>query len=241
MGVAAAVNRFDTNFKLTNNKGRSIFIDGEQTLGLPETDVSPQVYAAWRINNKHGIGFTYFSANRVGSSFEIDRNLGGLNVTGNVEVSDKSKFYYLNYSYTFVENPGSRVRGIIGLYGLDLKLGLEAKGLIELDGETIASGRYSEDVRQLIPLPVIGIDYYFAATPKWEFGSRFALVAGKYEDTSALVIDAKLVARYKIATHVGLSLAANYFNGDIDIDEDNERKEIRYGYDGFSIGLDFNW
>ncbi len=36
-------------------------------------------------------------------------------------------------------------------------------------------------------------------------------------------------------------IAANYFNGDIDINNDDERTEVTYGYDGFSIGLDFNW
>jgi hypothetical protein len=242
LGVAAAVNRFDTNLKFTNNStGRSIFVDGEQSLGLPTTDVSPQLYGAWRINNKHGLGFTYFSANRVGSTIAIDKNLGDLNVTGDVEVSDKSRFYYLNYSYTFIENPGSRVRGVLGLYGLDLRLGLKAEGLIELNGEPIASGRYSEDVKQLIPLPIIGVDYFFAATPKWALGSRFALIGGKYKDTSALVIESKIAARYQLAEHVALMLAANYFNGDIDINDDDERKEISYGYDGFSIGLDFNW
>jgi hypothetical protein len=241
-GVGAAVNRFDTNLKFTNKAtGRSIFVDGEQSLGLPETAVSPMLYGAWRINNKHGLGFSYFRVNRVGTTLEVDKNLGDLNITGEVTVADKSKFFYANYSYTFAEKPDSRVRGILGIYALDLNLGLEGNGVIEVGGAPVSSGQFAEEANLLIPLPVLGIDFFFAVTPKWALGSRFAMIGGNYKDTSALVFDARIQARYQMTPHVALMLGVNYFNGDIDINDDDERQEIRYGYDGFALGLDFNW
>lgn len=242
LGIAASYNRFDTNVKFTNKeKDISLFIDAEQSLGLPESNVSPMLYGTWRINNKHSMGFNVFRASREGSIFAVDLDIRDINVTGNIGMSDKSTFYYMNYGYTFVENPTSRVRGILGLYGVDLKLGIDAAGTITVKDAPVTSGRYSEELNQLIPLPIIGLDFFFAATDKWGLGSRFAFIGGSYSDYSALIVDARIMARYQMSKHVALMTGVNYFNGDIDINSEDERWEVRYGYDGVFLGLDFNW
>ena len=92
LGVGGVVTRFDTNYKITDkSSGVSIFIDGEGTLGLPTTNVSPGFYGLWRITEKHGIGFNYFSSDRDGETLGVDRNFGDLNVTGAVKIFDRSK------------------------------------------------------------------------------------------------------------------------------------------------------
>jgi len=242
LGVGAAFNRFDTNYQFTDKEsGASIFVDGEGTLGLPRTNISPALYGMWRIGEKHGIGFHYFSSSREGASLEVDRDIGDLNITGLVTVFDRSRFYYANYAYTFVDNKTSQVNGILGLYGIDLKLGFEAEGDITINDVPVVGGFIKDEVNQLIPLPVIGIDFWVAVAPRWALGSKLALIGGSYKEYTALVVDASIRARFQMTDHVALMLGALYFNGDIDIDENDQRQEISYGYDGFVLGLDFNW
>lgn len=49
LGVAAGLVRFDTKFKFTQkSSGQSVFVDGEGTLGLNETDTVPLLYGFYR-------------------------------------------------------------------------------------------------------------------------------------------------------------------------------------------------
>lgn len=242
LGIGAAVNRFDTSYKITNKEtGRSIFIDGEGSLDLPETAVSPTIYGYWQINPKHGLGFRYFSADREGTSIDIDRPIGDVNLSGTVTVFDRSKFFLLNYGYKFSTTPNAVVRGIIGIYGLDLRLGFEGKGQISDGVNPPVTGTIDDEINTFAPLPLLGLDFWQAIADDWALGARFAMIGGQFDDINGLVFDAQIRARYQMTNHVGLVLAANYFSGDLDIDKDDEKQNIKYGYDGFAIGLDFNW
>jgi len=242
LGIGAAVNRFDTSYKISDkNTGRSLFIDGEGSLELPQTAVSPTVYGYWRINQKHGLGFRYFSVDREGGSFEVDQDIGDVNLSGNLTVFDRSKFFLLNYGYTFSTKPDARVRGIIGIYGLDLRLGFEGEGEISDGTNPPITGEIDDEVNTFVPLPLLGVDFNQAVSDDWALGARFAMIGGQFNDVDGLVFDAQIRARYQISNHVGLVLAANYFSGDITINDDSDRQEIKYGYDGFAVGLDFNW
>ena len=69
LGVGGILVRLDTNFKFTSKpSGRSVFVDGEGTLGLPETDIIPALYGYYRFAKKHAIGFSYFRINREATS-----------------------------------------------------------------------------------------------------------------------------------------------------------------------------
>jgi len=110
IGVGVGFGRFDTNVKFTEKStGRSVFIDMEGTLGLPETDTVPILYGYWRINGNHGLGFSYYQIKRETSLFTIDGNFDNLTVTGEAKLSDVSRFYYLAYNYTAYHDDRSYV------------------------------------------------------------------------------------------------------------------------------------
>ena len=50
-----------------------------------------------------------------------------------------------------------------------------------------------------------------------------------------------MTARYSLSKHVGLVLGASYFNGDLELTDTDEQKQLTYGYDGVYVGLDFNF
>jgi hypothetical protein len=242
IGIGVGFERFDTNVKFTEKStGKTVFIDLEGTLGMPETDVVPILYGFWRINDKHGIGFSYYQIRRETTLLGIDENLGDLAITGNVKMSDESRFYSLSYNYSVYHDDRAYVFLALGVNAIDLKYRLGAEGTIDIGGTPIVSGEYSQEVNQIAPLPMIGIDAWFALTPKWAFGTKFALIGGSYKEVTAKAMEIKIRAKYSFNKNVGLSFGFNDFYSVIEIDEADVLTDINYGFSGFKIGIDLGF
>jgi len=239
VGIAAGLMRFDTNFKITDREsGVSVFLDAEGTLQLPETKVMPLVYGYWRPSPKHGFGFGYFSVRRDSELIAIDRNFDDLTLDGRATLTDDTRFYALTYNYTVFQDSRAFVFASIGIKAIDLEYQFDAVGQVSLDGEVIETGSYSKTIEQFAPIPLAGIDAWFALTDKWSFGVRAAFVAGDVSDVRAIITESSIRAKYDFNEHVGLFLGINYFDGDITINDVDEKQEINYGFDGIMLGVD---
>ena len=239
VGIAAGLMRFDTNFKITDrDSGVSVFLDAEGTLELPETKVMPLVYGFWRPSQKHGLGFGYFSVRRDSELITIDRNFDDLNLDGRASLTDDTRFYALTYNYTVFQDSRALVFASFGIKAIDLEYQFDAIGQVSLDGEIIESGSYSKTIEQFAPIPLGGIDAWFALTDKWSFGARAAFVAGEVSDVRAVITESSIRAKYEFNEHVGLFMGMNYFDGDITINDADEKQEINYGFDGLMLGID---
>lgn len=239
VGIAAGLMRFDTNFKITDrDSGASVFLDAEGTLQLPETKVIPLVYGYWRPSLKHGLGFGYFSVRRDSELIAIDRNFGDLRLDGRASLTDDTSFYALTYNYTVFQDSRAFVFASFGIKAIDLEYQFDAIGQVSLDGEVIESGSYSNTIEQFAPIPLAGIDAWFALTEKWSVGARAAFVAGEVSDVRAVITESSIRAKYEFNEHIGLIIGVNYFDGDITINDVDEKQEINYGFDGIMLGVD---
>jgi len=239
VGIAAGLVRFDTNFKITDREtGVSVFLDAEGTLGLPETKVMPLVYGYWRPSPKHGLGFGYFSVRRDSELIAIDRNFDDLSLNGRATLSDDTRFYALTYNYTVLQDARAFVFASFGIKAIDLEYQFDAIGAVSFKGEVIESGRYSKTIEQFAPIPLAGVDAWFALTDKWSFGARAAFVAGEVSDVRAVITESSIRAKYEFNKNVGLIFGINYFDGDITVKAADEKQEINYGFDGVMLGID---
>jgi len=233
--------RFDTKLKFTDKTRtafNSIFIDPEGTLGLPETSSVTTIYGVWSINPKHSIGFSYFSVNREVTLLNIDETLEDIRIQGEVKLSDATNFYRLNYGYTLFDDYRSKIKFHAGIYGLDLKYVFEASGQITRDGIT-RTGVVKDEAKVFAPLPLIGIDLWYNFTPTWGINTKVAFVRGSYEDVSAGVLQTSVNAQYRFTDHVGIVFGLAYFDADVEIEDDVEKIDVVYGYDGGFIGMHF--
>ena len=64
-------------------------------------------------------------------------------------------------------------------------------------------------------------------------------MAGSYENVSATVFDAAMVGRYAVTRNFGLNVGAVYLSADIIIENDISESDIKYGYEGLYLGLDY--
>ena len=242
VGIAAGLMRFDTNFKITDrDSGASVFLDAEGTLQLPETKVIPLVYGYWRPSPKHGLGFGYFSVRRDSELIAIDRNFDDLRLDGRATLSDDTSFYALTYNYTVFQDSRAFVFASFGIKAIDLEYQFDAIGQVSLDGEVIESGSYRNTIEQFAPIPLAGIDAWFALTDKWSVGARAAFVAGEVSDVRAVITESSIRAKYEFNEHIGLIMGINYFDGDITINDVDEKQEINYGFDGILLGVDIGF
>lgn len=237
LGVGIALVRFDTSVKFGDKqKDRSIFVDTEGTLGLPDWDSIPVFYGAYRFSQKHGIGFSYFQVKRESSVYEIDETLDDVRITGQATFSDATRFYNVFYANTLYEDDRSRVQGNIGINVLDIKYVLEAEGTITYEDMTTSSSLY-EDAGITAPLLLFGLDFWYAFTPKWGISTKIALVGGSYQDIRGWVVNSTINARYQFSKHTGAVFGITYFDADINIEDESERTDVKYGYDGAFLGL----
>ncbi|UCE89010.1 MAG: hypothetical protein JSW10_12005 [Pseudomonadota bacterium] len=242
LGLGVAYVRFDTNARFTNKESgrRPIFIDAEGTLGLPETDTVPTIAGLYRFSSKHALGFSYFQVRREVTVFDFDETVGEITVQGTAKLTDKTRFYDLAYMYTFFEDDRSYVLGSIGLNGLDLRYGFEANGQLTIGGVSRV-GEIKEEANVFAPLPLFGLDFLYSFTPKWLIATRVALVGGRYQDVTAGVLRTDVRARYRFNRRLGAVLGITYFDADVKIEDDQERIDVNYGYNGGFFGLYINF
>ncbi len=240
VGIGLAAVRFDTKIRfIEKQSGISVFLDPEGNLDLPEIARVNTFYAAYRLAKKHTIGAAYFAVKRDTTFFNQEINIEDVVIlNGRASLSDDTKFYFIDYGYTLFHDYRSNVKGLLGIAGLDLKYTFNASGEIIVDGVP-TTGTYYKDASVFAPLPLFGIDLSFAFTPKWSVATKVALVSGSYEDIKASVFQASTDARYWFTKNVGGVIGISYFNADVTIDEQTERKEITYGYGGAYAGLHF--
>jgi hypothetical protein len=239
VGIAGGLMRFDTNFKFTDREtGLSAFLDSEGSMDLPEVKTIPLVYGFWRPSQKHGVGFAYFSVRRESELISIDRNFGDLSVDGRASLEDDTRFYTLAYNYTLFQDSRAFLFASFGINAIDLKYDFDAFGVLTLDGEPISSGAYSERLEQFAPIPMIGLDAWFAITDKWSFGARAAFVGGEVNDVRALILESRIRAKYDLNEHIGLLVGLNYFDGDVTLNDTDLKTEINYGFEGLMLGID---
>ena len=240
VGIGLAAVRFDTKIRfIEKQSGVSVFLDPEGNLDLPEIARVNTFYAAYRLAKKHVIGAAYFAVKRDTTFFNQEINADDIVIlNGQASLSDDTKFYFLDYGYTLFHDHRSNVKGLLGIAGLDLKYTFEASGEIVIDGVP-TTGNYYKDASVFAPLPLFGIDLSFAFTPKWSVATKVALVAGSYEEIKASAFQARTDARYWFTKNVGGVVGISYFNADVTINEQTERKEITYGYGGAYAGLHF--
>ncbi len=242
LGLALGLERFDTNVEITDREtGNSIFLDGEGSFGLPETKSMPILYGAARINEKHGIGFYTFRLDREGTALSVNRNFGRLYVDGSVSFSDRTDFSYLAWQYRLFDDSHTVIKMLVGIYALDLRYEITARGLVSVDGAPVESGEYRDDIDLFAPLPLVGLDYWSRVTDRWYLGGKLAFITGSYSDTDALVIDAALRARYRMTPRVSMVTGVNFLSADVEITRSTTVRDISYGYEGIYLGLDFNF
>jgi hypothetical protein len=239
LGIGMAIVKFDTNIKVTDKStGNGIYLDLEGNLDLPDVSTVITLYGAYQFKPRHSFSFSYFNINRESEIVNFDKTLEDITVVGMASISDTTGFYRLDYGYNLFNDTHSKIDLMAGIYAIDLRYVFQAEGDITVDGVTI-SDSIMEEANIFAPLPLIGLNFRFRITDSWALTTRVAFVTGSYDDLTASVTQTSINAIYGINKHFGFVMGLSYFDADIVIEDDSEKQDISYGYDGAYIGMHF--
>jgi len=238
LGVGTAIVRLDSKITITDKEtGDRLFMDLEGTLGLPAETSVTNFYGGYRFNQNHAFGIGYFRINRSSELIDFEGNLDDIIIVkADATLTDRTAFTRIFYGYSLFRDDRSAVRFLGGLFVFDFDYLFEVDGLITVDGVT-KNRTIREEISQVVPLPMFGVDFNFFFTPKWSVDTAVLFVGGSYQEVSATVFQTSVRATYHATKHIGLDIGIAYFDADVTIDTETERQEIFYGYDGISLGL----
>lgn len=201
VNLGAHVATFDSTFRLgLSNIGIGIDLDVEDFLGLTSDNTAFRVDVGYRLGKsmRHKVDFSWFRYHREGEKVltedvELPPELGGETLPTGKTVSSIFNFdiYKLKYKYSFFLDDRVDLNAGIGAYVMPLKFGLGLKGQ-ERTEESITA-----------PLPVIGLGFDFAFTPKWFLRQSLDLFYLEMGEFRGSILNAQLALEYLPWKHLG--------------------------------------
>jgi hypothetical protein len=197
----------DSNFRLgETNLGVGVGIDVEELLGLDTTDKSWRIDAGYRFGKtrRHKVELGWFKFDRTGTKFldeqvEIPPELGG-GTAGPGQVTSEFNFAIikLKYEYSFVFDKRADLNLGIGVFVMPIEFGI----LGTVGG--VGDAGVQEEITA--PLPVVGLGFDFAITPKWIIRQQIDLFYLEIGDFSGGIADMNLALEWLPWKHFGFGL-----------------------------------
>jgi hypothetical protein len=229
---------FSTNVKVAGeNVGPGDDVDLEDDLGIKREDSSVYLGASWRFKPKHRIFGSFFQSSReskVVANREIQ--IGDEVYPAGATLKTKLSFNVLpvTYAYSVKQTDRSEFAVTGGLHWNSIKLNVEGSasaGNQDLDTEM--------EAKVDAPMPLIGLDYAYAFTDRWRGGARGEVFwfdfSGGPIDVGGTIVNLRLSTDYWFMRNLGIGAAVNYFQFDVDVDSNNWKGALKYGYVGPQI------
>jgi hypothetical protein len=216
------------------------YIDFSQSLGLSTSDQTFSAEVGWRFGRKWQLRGQYFrvdDSSRVTLEEDVEWGDAVYGVGTNVGVGTDMQITRLFFGRTF-RSTETREFGLgLGMHILDLSAYINGNATINGEGAGFVEERAS--VSQ--PLPNFGAWYMHAFSPNWAATLRFDWLSANIDDLDGRIINAAASVGYAIGDHVGLSLAYNYFELAVDVDDSDWHGRARLRFDGPYLALTGYW
>ncbi len=195
----------DTILRLdANNLPVGTYVDFHDTLGGDNQTTIFRLDGLYRFNDKHGLGFSYYSLKFTGSRvLDQDIQWGDVTFPINAKVDSEIKFdvYKLNYQYSLFHNNKVELGASFGLHIMKMSASITAIGIAESQSEAVTA-----------PLPVFGLyaDYNF--TPRFSAFYTYQWFFVNYKDKIKGGLQDFLIGlEYRVFRNVALGIAYNRF------------------------------
>jgi len=205
--------------------GRGTEINLEDDLGLDSNQNTGIVNAYVRLAQRHRVGLGYFRLNRSATGL-IDKTIQFEDrvFVVNTQVSTKfnNDIIFFNYMYSVFQKKNAELSLALGLHYMSTETSLSTSG-----------GSISSSTDAQAPLPVIGLEYRYAATPKLHLGllaQWFEVDAG---DFSGAIRNLNASLEYFVQKNVSVGVGYNNFNINVDATGSNFLGELDWTYKGF--------
>jgi len=181
----------------TDVLGAGVDIDVEDFLGVSSTVTSARLDALYRLGEKrrHRLGLSYFAFRRDGTFVaQEDFEEGDINIKAGDTVNTvyNTDLLKLDYAYSFFMDERFNLAVSGGLYVMPIELGISASP---------GGGETRTDITA--PLPVVGISFDFAVSPKWILKQSFELFYLEIGNYRGGIADARFLVEWNVWEHWG--------------------------------------
>jgi len=214
----------DSNFRIGGkNLGIGLEVDVESLLGLNTTDSSFRIDGGYRFGKtqRHKWELSWFGFHRSGSTY-IDAEIeipdvppdggGGANSIGPGQFESVFNFdiYKLKYEYSFLYDDRIDVSLGAGLYIMPLEFGFT--GVINGVGQSTIKESITA------PLPVVGLGFDFALTPKWFVRQQAELFYLSIDDYKGTIANLLFALEYLPWKHFGFGIGVDWMHVGVEAD-----------------------
>jgi len=180
-----------------------VVIDVEKALGMKAHNTVFRLAGSYRIGEqrRHRVDLEYFYFNRS-SSKTLGKDIIVDNVTfsGTVDATFNFQILKAAYSYSFFQDDRMDLAASIGLFTMPVKFEINSTGL----------GR-SKDLKFTAPLPVLGLRYDIAITPRWFLRTKVEFFYLEYQNFSGGLMDTNIALDYNPWKNFGIGLGLENF------------------------------
>ena len=242
INLGAYIATMDSAFRLgESNLGLGLELDVEEFLGLDTSDTSFRIDAGYRFGKtrRHTVEFSWFRFHREGTKFideEIEIPSEPPETIGPGDFTTVFNFdiYKLMYEYSFFFDERADLNLGLGLYIAPIEVGVSAV----VGG--VFDGKMEEEITA--PLPVIGLGFDFAITPKWIITQQVELFYLEYDDYKGAISSVNFALEWLTWKHVGFGLGIDAMRvrveaKDSDVPGADFRGNIEFSYVGAQLYL----
>jgi hypothetical protein len=215
----------------------------EDQLGLESDKTFLRGDGFYRFNERHAIGFGFWSLKREGFTGIIDE-ITWDGITYDAGALIESKFdvswFRADWRYSFMRMERGEAGLNLGLSFYDLSAALRGIGTIDPGGPNEQTGTFEGEESIAVPVPTFGLFVNFAITPNVLFKSSFNWLDLEIGDIEGEVSDISLLFEWYFSEHVGIGGGAARTSIDYR-DTGKNPFTLEYKQTGFLAYFTFAW
>ena len=180
--------------------------------------------------------FSYFN-NSITRTRTLDQNIpwGDYTFLAGAQATAQNMFsiYQGTYEFAFLNKRDYKVALSAGLHVDDLTIKLAGNASVTLPDGTVQSAGYSTNSNSLTaPLPVVGLDGEWAATPHLYVNASAQVFGYRYQGIDGTWSILWAGATWMFNHHFGVGLAYDRFQTNLDLSKDSFNGRLNFGYQG---------
>jgi hypothetical protein len=196
---------FNSDFRFgSQTSGGGVYVNGEDALGLDSSLTVFRADAMYRFtdNRRHRFDLTYVNLRRSATK-TLQEDIQFKDQTFPVGTTVDSLFELQiirgAYSYSLFQDDRFDLGLSAGMYVAPIKIRISS-----------ATTGTAEEEAFTAPLPVLGLAFAFAITPKFFLKQNADFFYLRYQNFEGSLFDAKIALEYNLWKHVGFGIAYDY-------------------------------
>jgi hypothetical protein len=188
--------------------GGSLSIDGEGTLGLSRELLSPEVWASYRLAERHRLSFGFQDMTRTATrALQRDIEVDGVTYSVGTDIHTVYgvQFFDLTYAWSFLQDDRMEMAVTFAFDTLRAHFSVDASG-----------SQVSANERFIFPIPLPGANADFQLIPDLWLRERLQFMYVPIQNYSGLVIELNTALEYSIVKNVSLGLGFEIFRVELE-------------------------